>query len=172
MKKIITFICNGNIHRSAIAEIYLNKVLKKNKLDNEFIAKSYALQGTQGTPKPLHKNLMEYPKEYKIALPILKSFKIDITGHLYKKITPSAVEKSAVIIAMDKKTYSQAKNALIKQFPKYKNKIHVFSEFTENHKGIKDPFGNTSPKFHLATIKSICLTIEDQYKNILDLAGL
>lgn len=172
MKKLIVFVCNGNIHRSVIAEEYLNKILKKKQLNSKFVAISYGLQGTQGTAKPLHKKLIEYPKEWKASLPTLKKFKIDISNHSYQKITLAIAKKSAVIIAMDKKVFSTARNALVKQFPKARNKIHIFSELTKNHKVIIDPAGNGSFRVHQMTIKNTCLTIHDELETILEWAKL
>lgn len=167
MKKTILFICNGNIHRSVIAEKYLSGVLRQKGLDKKFTVTSYGLQGTKGTAKPLHKNLKEYLKEYKVALPMLHKFRIDVTDHVFQKITPIAVKKATVIIAMDKKVYLNSKNSLLKQFPKAKNKIHTFSEITKNHQDIKDPAGSGSAKVHGAVIKNICFTIKKNLKTIL-----
>ncbi len=168
MKKLIVFVCNGNIHRSVVAEKYLSQVLERNHLDNKFSVASYGLQGTMGIAKPRHTNLTEYRKEWKAASPTLRKFRIDLTDHFYQKITPAVIKKTAVIIAMDKKVFSTAKNALLNQFPKAKNKIHIFSEITKNHKDIKDPAGNGSFSVHQTTIKNICSTIENKLKTILE----
>ena len=171
MKKNIVFVCNGNIHRSVVAEKYLNKLLKKHRLNAKFVATSYGLQGTKGTAKPLHKNLTEYPKEWKAAFPTLRQLNIDVTNHSFQKITPAIIKKAAVVIAMDKKVYIKANNSLIKQFPSQKNKIHIFSELTKNHQDIKDPAGSGSSKIHQATIKKICSTTENKIKTIIKWAG-
>lgn len=167
MKKHIIFICNGNIERSVVASQSLRNILKEKRIGSKFLVDSYGLQGTKGTDLPKHKHLSEYPKEWKATKAILEKLKIDISEHSFQKITPDIAEKASVIIAMDKKTYSQARNALIKQFPKYKNKIYIFSELTKNHKDIKDPFGNTSSRFHIETVKNIYSTIKNEYKNII-----
>ena len=168
MKKTILFICNGNIHRSVIAEKYLSGVLRQKGLDKKFTVTSYGLQGTKGTAKPLHKNLKEYSKEYKAALPMLRELKIDVTDHLFQKITPTVIKKATVIIAMDKKIYLNSKNSLLKQFPQAKNKIHTFSEITKNHQDIKDPAGSGSAKVHGTVIKNICFTIKKNLETILE----
>lgn len=167
MKKSIIFICNGNIERSPIAAYCLNDIFNKKQLAAKYKAGSFGLQGTQNTAHPLHKKLSEYPKEYKAAYPTLKKLQIDISKHTYKKITLSTINSAATIIAMDKKVYSSAKNSLVKQFPFAKNKIHIFSEITLNHKNIKDPAGNGSRKIHEQVIKQIKSTINKNYKKIL-----
>lgn len=168
MKKLIVFICNGNIHRSVIAEKSLVKILQEKDLDNEFSVASFGLQGTKGTAEPLHKNLKDYPKEYRAALPTLRKFEIDVDDHLFQKITAIEIKKAALVIAMDKKVYSGAMNSLLGQFPKSKAKIHVFSELTKNHKYIKDPSGSGNFKLHEDIINNIYFTIKKNLKTILD----
>jgi protein-tyrosine-phosphatase len=91
-----------------------------------------------------------------------------LTGHISHKITPAVVKKAAVIIALDKKVYSTAKNSLQKQFPKEKYKIHLFSELTKKHKDIKDPSGSGSARVHKSIIHTIYFTIKKRQNSILD----
>lgn len=168
MKGLIVFICNGNIHRSVIAAESLRKILKEKKIGPKFSVTSYGLQGTKGTDLPKHKNLSEYPKEWKAAKPTLQNFSIDISKHSFQKITPAVMKKASVVIAMDDKVYSRAKNSLTKQFPKYKTKIHRFSELTENKRVVKDPAGSGSEKLHKEIIENIYFTLSKKYKDILE----
>lgn len=168
MERLIVFICNGNIHRSVIAAESLRKILKDNKIKAKFSVSSYGLQGTKGTDLPKHKHLSEYPKEWKAAKPTLQNFGINISKHSFQKITPIVMKKASVVIAMDDKVYSRAKNSLAKQFPKYKSKIHRFSELTENNKVVKDPAGSGSEKLHKEIIENIYSTLSKKYKDILE----
>lgn len=167
MKKLIIFICNGNIERSVVAAQCLRNILREKRISSKFFVDSYGLQGTQGTTLPKHKALSDYQKEWKAAKPILEKLKIDISDHSFQKIIPIVVKKASVIIAMDKKVYSGNKNALLKQFIKYKNKIHVISELTKDHKDIKDPAGSGNKKLHKKIIEKIYLTLTDEHKTIL-----
>lgn len=168
MNKLIVFICNGNIHRSVIAAESLRQILKKQKLGQNFFVDSYGLQGTKGTDLPKHKHLSEYPREWKAAKPVLQKLDIDISKHSFQKITPTVMKKASVIITMDDKVYLKAKNSLVKQFPKYKLKIHRFSELTENNKDVKDPAGCSDEILHKKTIESIYFTLNKKYKSILE----
>lgn len=170
MKKKIIFVCNGNIHRSVIAEKYFTKLLKENNLSNNFSVSSYGIQGTKGTTKPIYKNLKEYKNEWEAALPTLQKFNIDteLAKHSFRKITPHIVKKATVIVAMDKKTYSEKINSLTKQFAKNKNKIYLFSELTQDHKDIQDLAGNNNFLIHKKVIENICLTLKKNKKTILD----
>ncbi|TSC71354.1 MAG: Uncharacterized protein G01um101448_1214 [Parcubacteria group bacterium Gr01-1014_48] len=167
MNKLVVFICNGNIHRSVIAAESLRKILKDNRISPKLSVSSYGLQGTKGTDLPKHKHLSEYPKEWKAAKPTLQNFGIDISKHSFQKITPTVMKKASVVIAMDDKVYSRAKNSLTKQFPNYKGKIHRFSELTMNHRSIKDPAGSGSEKLHKKIIEDIYSTLAKRYKDIL-----
>lgn len=167
MKKIVIFVCNGNIHRSVIAAQCFIDVLKKNKLSSRFIVDSYGLQGTQGTAPPKHKRLSDYPKEWEAANPTLQKLNIDISNHKFQKITANIIKKAGIVIAMDNKVYSGKKNSLTKQFPNQTKKIHAFSELTSHNKYIKDPVKSSDKKLHKKIIKSIYSTLNKNYKIIL-----
>jgi len=77
------------------------------------------------------------------------------------------MKKASVVIAMDDKVYSRAKNSLKKQFPDYKGKIHRFSELTMHHRNIKDPAGSGNEKLHKKIIEDIYSTIAKRYEDIL-----
>ena len=168
MKKQIIFICNGNIERSVVAAQCLRNILKEKRIGSKFSVDSYGLQGTKGTTLPKHKQLSEYQKEWQAAQPILKKLKIDISEHSFQKITPDVVEEASVIIAMDEKVYSKNKNALLKQFKKQKNKIHIISELSSDNKVVKDPAGSGSKKLHKQVIEKIYSVLDKNYKTILD----
>ena len=43
MKKLIVFVCNGNIHRSAVAEAYLKRLTEEKRIDDHLIVVSRGL---------------------------------------------------------------------------------------------------------------------------------
>ncbi len=167
MKKLIVFVCNGNIHRSVIAASSLGKILKEHKLDSKFLVTSYGLQGTKGTRLPKHKRLSEYPKEWKATKPILEEFGIDISKHSFHKISAHIMKRASVVIAMDNKVYLGAKNSLVRQFSSQVYKVHCFSELTTGRKTIKDLLGIGDKKLHRKVIASIYFTLNKKYNNIL-----
>ena len=167
MKRLVIFVCNGNIHRSVIAAQVLRKTLKNGGINSKFSVDSYGLQGTKGTNPPRHKRLSDYPKEWRAARPVLDRFGIDISGHSFQRISAGIMKKASVVIAMDDKVYSRARNSLLKQFPKHIEKIHRFSELTADHKVIKDPAGSGNASVHRKTIQNIYFTLHRKYKDIL-----
>ena len=170
MKKLIIFICNGNIHRSVIAAESLRKVLKEQGTGSEFLVNSYGLQGTKGTKLPKHRRLSDYPAEWATAKPVLQKLSIDISKHRFQKINAGVMKKANVVVAMDNKVYSRAKNSLRQQFPTQVHKIHRFSDLTANHKSIKDLAGISSKKLHQEVIKNIYFTINKKYSTIINWA--
>ena len=168
MKKFIVFVCNGNIHRSVIAAESLRKILNERRIGQIFFVDSYGLQGTKGTDLSKHKHLSEYPKEWEAAKPTLQKLDIDISKHSFQKISAAVMKKASVVIAMDNKVYSRAKNSLVSQFPNYLGKIHRFSELTQQHRVINDPAGSGSEKLHRKIINDIHSVLNKKYKNILD----
>jgi protein-tyrosine-phosphatase len=167
VKRLIVFVCNGNIYRSVVAAQCLRNIFKNQEVDSKFEVDSYGLQGTKGTKPPERKRLSDYPKEWRVAKPILRQFDIDISKHRFQKISAGVMRKASVVIAMDDKVYSGARNSLVEQFPMYARKIHRFSELTANHGGIKDPAGSGCARLHKRTIKSIYFTLNKKYRDIL-----
>lgn len=166
MRKLIVFVCTGNIHRSVIAAESLRKILKEKKVSPKFSIASYGLQGTKGTAVPRQKHLSEYPKEWEAAKPTLRKLNIDIRKHSFQKISASVMKKASVVIAMDDKVYSKAKNSLMKQFPEQACKIHRFSELTSLHKSVRDPAGSSDERLHGEIIKSIHSTLNERSEDI------
>ncbi len=155
------------MYRSVIAAESLKKILKKQQSDQNYFIDSYGLQGTQGTDLPKHKHLSDYPTEWSVAKPILQKLDIDISKHSFQKISETAIKKANVIIAMDDKVYSIAKNSLMNQFPNYIKKIHCFSELTMHNEVIPDPFENSDVKLHRKIIRDIYSTLDKNFKKIL-----
>ena len=168
MKKLIIFVCNGNIHRSVIAAESLKKMLKERGIGKEFSVDSYGLQGTMGTEIPKHKRLSEYPKEWKAAKPTLRQLDIDISQYTFQKVSAGIIKRANVVIAMDGRTYSRASNSLMKQFPDQAHKIHCFSELTLHNKSIKDPAGSGNKKVHQQIITNIYSTVNRKVGSILN----
>jgi len=167
MKKLIIFICNGNIERSVIAAECLRNILKEKDLDSTFFVDSYGIQGTCDTQKPNHKHLSEYPEEWSVAEPCLTELGIDISNHTYQTISDEIMEKASIVIAMDEKVYSTAQNSLLGQFPSHIKKVHRFAELADNDIDIKDLVGSGSKELHTELIKEIYSTVEKKYKEIL-----
>lgn len=164
--KLVLVVCNGNIHRSVIAEYCLNRELKKKGLNDKFIVVSSGLQGTFGTKIPQGKNLCDYPLEWRLSSPILSELNIDISKHCTTQIDVFIVEKASLILAMDCGVLIDKTNSLVKQFPKHAYKMRLFRELEGNPIDIPDCFGSSDVVLHRRVIKLINV-ISEKYIDVL-----
>ncbi len=154
--KIILVVCNGNIHRSVIAEHCLKRSLKRQELDKEFIVVSRGIQGTCGTKIPTGKNLYDYPMELSCTKPALDELGIVIPKEQEKiPIDLSVVESASVILAMEKGTLLERPNSLLKQFPRYSYKMRLFRELEGKNENVPDCFGSNDKNLHQEVVMLI-----------------
>jgi protein-tyrosine-phosphatase len=166
-KKLIVFVCKGNIFRSVVAEKSMTKILAERSMTDEFTVESYGIQGSMGTPGPEHPNLLGYPKDWAAAKDALDQFQLNLRDHTSRPITHEVVENAATIIAMDDDVLSQAANALSKQFPTVRQKMHAFSELTTHRQGIVDPQGVLDKAGYAALVELIYTTVQNSLATIL-----
>jgi len=169
-RKLIVFVCKGNIHRSAIAEQILKKLFKEKGLNNKFDVISRGVQGSAGTRPTMHKNITKY-EEWEISKPSLEELNIDITKHKARPITKYVANKADVIIAFDKVILENHEVALIKQFPEFCNKIHLLSELEGKIEDIPDCKGIEDPEFHRVVTKRIHYILNNHWKELIEWIG-
>jgi len=175
-KKIILFVCSGNMFRSPIAEAYFDMLLKKNNDHKFFVAKSAGIQGTGGKIKlkgqnpPKFKNLRNYELEWKHSEPLLKSANIDISKHNFVAINKKIMLESSLIIAMSKDIYQTRTNSLLNQFLENKDKIFLLSNIINKKRGIPDVFGKRKRRMYKVAIGQIQNYLDSGYKKIIKLA--
>lgn len=151
MKKLILTVCNGNIHRSVIAEICLNRELKKCGLGDEIVCISRGLEKREGKCR-----MMDFPEEWALTKPVLDELGIVVPeDRTAQQIDSAIIEDSSVILAMDRRVL----NLLKKSFPLcYYKMICLFSVLavgTANEKivggNILDLKGVTDSELHRQT---------------------
>lgn len=155
-QKVILVVCNGNIHRSVIAEHCLKRSLKKYGIDEKFVVISRGTQGTCETNTPKGKNIYNYPMELSCTKPALDEIEIVIPKE--QQTTPVdlvIVESASVILAMDRGTLSERLNSLLKQFPQYGYKMHLFRELEGKNEDVPDCFGSNDKNFHREVVMLI-----------------
>lgn len=135
-KKLIVFVCKGNIARSPFAEAITQKELIKKRIDDKYRVISRGVQGTVVDPQPVKfSNIVSYKKLYQEAKPILDKFKVDLSDHSSQIIDEETAHSAAIILAMDQRIQDD----LLQLFPKQKEKIYLFSELIGKRIGIVDP---------------------------------
>ncbi|MBU0951203.1 MAG: hypothetical protein KKH91_00015 [Elusimicrobia bacterium] len=124
----ILFVCAGNTCRSVLAEGYLRKFIKKNKITWMDVKSC----GTVASPN------FKVPK---IVLKLLLDEGVDLSGHISTSVNKLLVDVSEYIFVME----TRHKEELLRRYPENKKKIHLLKEFAENMKlddpEVPDPIG-------------------------------
>lgn len=165
-QKVILIVCDGNIHRSVIAECCLNRALEVKGLNDKFVVVSRGLQGTLGTIAPKGKNLCDYPLEWSFSAPVLSKLNIDISVHCTTPVDISIIKKASLVLAMDRSTLIDKLNSLINQFPQHAYKMRLFRELEGKPEDVPDCAGSSDPALHRRVIELVSL-ISEKYIDIL-----
>ena len=164
-KKLIVFVCKGNIHRSALAEQVLKKIFKENNLDNQFEVISRGIQGSAGTKPTMYPNITKYDN-WKFSRPSLEELGIDITKHVARPITREIADKADIIITFDKIILEENEAALAKQFPELRYKIHLLSELKGVTEDIQDCGDIQSENSHRIATRQIYDILTNYWRNL------
>lgn len=173
-KKIVMFVCKGNIHRSVIAELCLKQELEKFNLSNQFKVISRGIQGCCGTAMPKHENMTQYEIEWSLTKPILEKLGIDlleIARHIARPIEKGDVQKADIVYAMELTVLGKSDDALPNslriQFPEYFSKMHFFGELEDRDEELLDCGGSADPDLHLLVNERIVYAIRKNIQRII-----
>lgn len=121
-QNVITFLCHGNICRSAFCEHYV----KRFNLGDTIRFYSCGLYADQGNRSPQD------------SIQAAKTFGVDLSEHIPQKITRKIVEESSVIFGMDYSNYYD----FIREFPEHASKFHLIKEvgFFNKYDIVRDPY--------------------------------
>jgi len=135
-KKLILVVCWGNIFRSPIAEILINRELDNRKLGDEYYCLSRGIQGSADVPSPQHSNLQNYVEFYSKVYAKLSELCImeELCKHQSRPVTQNIIQSAYIIVAMGQdciygeNTLEKPENAgLISQFSGISEKIVLLS---------------------------------------------
>jgi|SRR3989338_5363893 len=153
MKKLILIVCNGNIHRSVIAEICLNRELEKRGLGDEIVCISRGLEKRDGGKC----RMMDFPTEWTLTKPVLRELGVVVLENRGAQlIDVDIIGKSSLILTMDRRVL----NILNQKFPQCTTKMMcLFSTLAVGCVGwqfaagvdILDLKGITDPELHRKT---------------------
>ncbi|MCF0217647.1 MAG: low molecular weight phosphotyrosine protein phosphatase [Malacoplasma sp.] len=113
MRKVITFVCLGNICRSPIAELVFRNMVKQTKTVNQYVIQSAGTSGWNDGQK-IHEGSKR----------ILAVHNIDSSKFVSKKITQQMFDESDLVLVMDDKNLQDVRrmfgsNAKIQKLTKY-----------------------------------------------------
>lgn len=155
MKRLIVFVCVGNMERSPVAEYVTKKIINDLGLSNKFQVISRGIQGTAGTKPTRFRNPKDYTEIWQAMLPALQKFNINLQKHISTPITPEIIEKAAVVIAMAKNVLQQKPNGLKIQFPLYRDKFQLFMELAGKDEDVPDGGDQNSERVHMHITETI-----------------
>ena len=138
----IIFICHGNICRSPVGEILLNKLVKENHLEDRFniISRATSLEEIGNDIYPPMKS-------------VLYSHGIAFSRHYATRITQKEFIEADYIFYMDRNNLFN----LIRLFGE-SNKYHLISEYSDG-KEVEDPWYTDRFEYVYQLIKKYCLDI-------------
>ena len=164
MKTKIIFVCNGNMHRSPIAERIFRRELKKRGY-NSIEVDSYGLHGFI-LPPPHGKCLKDYPTEYMLSKPHLDKKGINMENHLSKPLTEEVLKRANLIVTM----HPDVNKLLLEKCPQFKNKTFLITNLCANKVILKDVDGSNNPKIYEETINNTELCVLESFNKIIELS--
>ena len=154
-KKLVVTVCNGNIHRSVLAQICLCRELTALHREKDVEIISRGLQGTMGTDIPIFPHINQYDN-YAITEPCLREIGITIPEDQSTiPIDQSTVEHASLILAMDSNVLCGQSNSLHNQFPSYVFKMMLFSELVGMKTDVFDLHGSFDVTLHRKVTQEI-----------------
>ena len=125
MKKVIVFVCHGNICRSTMAEFLFRRLLEQKGLDDRFEVFSRATS-TEESGNPVHRGVR----------PILDRLGIDYSAKRAQRITRAECDRADLIVAMDHNNLRNLKPFLGEN----SHKVSLLLSFAGLDRGIADPW--------------------------------
>jgi len=162
MKKLIVFVCHGNIHRSVVAEIFLKQLLATDKSSKSFTVISMGTQRTQTR----YSNLTQYLTEWTASEPSLRELGVDLhkfRTHISRPLTETVMNHAAIAVVMTPEILAEAQ----KLFPAHSTKLVLFNDLADKKTELPDCFDSDDIARHAHVNTEIVTILRNSYKKLL-----
>jgi|WetSurMetagenome_2_1015567.scaffolds.fasta_scaffold00950_2 protein-tyrosine-phosphatase len=163
--KTILVVDRGNIQRSVVAQLVLQRIIKERGLELRYRVISRGMQGTPASPEiPMHNNLRFYSAvngsagmEWENSEPTLRELGLlqDFTKHKATVLSRKDLEEAALVISLDTPTVSDPIYGIEAQFKEFRGKVMLFTELVGSGVGIADGYGSSDPNRHRQLILDV-----------------
>jgi protein-tyrosine phosphatase len=127
VKRLILFVCLGNICRSPLAEGVFRTVVAECGMDEDFLIDSAGMGDWHAGQPPDHRSIA-----------IARTHGLDISGQRARMITEEDFARFDLILGMDRKNIAEL-HAIAPA--KFRDRIHLFLEFAgSGAKEVPDPY--------------------------------
>ena len=147
----IMFVCLGNICRSPMAEFVFKDMVKKEKLDKNFIIQSSATSLWE-IGSPVHRGTAKK----------LAEFNISVKGKVAVQLTKGDYDKYDYIIGMERNNVTDILRIVGKD---PQNKVSRLLDFTDNPRDIADPWYTGDFDTTYNDVKEGCEALLNKIKN-------
>lgn len=169
MKKLIVTVCKGNIHRSVVAALCIQKCLAQKGLQDQYLVISRGLQGSAGTAMPKYVHLSSYPMEWSLTEPVLRELGITVPAtQVATPITFEIAQEASIIIAMDSLVLRTLPNSLVRQFPELEFKMKLFSNLYGSDEDIEDCGGSDNKLLHELVNRQISTMVHEHLYRLIE----